>query len=152
MQQAVTPRHSDDGNKLIGLEVLRFLAAFAILIFHYRHLAFVADKPVDLVPERLPLYWLLWPIQDSGAFGVWVFWCISGFIFFWKYGQVVSQRRLGGYKFFILRFSRLYPLHLATLLFVAVMQSVYFAKNLVYYIYPTNDTGHFILQDRKSVV
>ena len=29
-------------NKLLGLEVLRFLAAFAILVFHYRHFAFVA--------------------------------------------------------------------------------------------------------------
>ena len=146
MQQAVMPRHSDDGNKLIGLEVLRFLAAFAILIYHYRHLAFVADKPVDLVPERLPFYWLLWPIQDSGAFGVWVFWCISGFIFFWKYRDPIADGAVSGGRFFVLRFSRLYPLHLVTLLAVALLQTVYFKLRGCFFVYQFNDPLHFLAQ------
>jgi len=36
-------------NKLLGLEVLRFVAAFAVLIWHYQHFAYFADKPVDFV-------------------------------------------------------------------------------------------------------
>src|ERR1700704_557164 len=88
-------------NILLGLEVLRFLAAFAILVFHYRHFAYVADKPVDLVYARLPLYDWLHVFYDAGQYGVWVFWCISGFIFFWKYRDAIADRLIGGRAFFV---------------------------------------------------
>jgi peptidoglycan/LPS O-acetylase OafA/YrhL len=146
MWSAVKPTSNDATNKLLGLEVLRFLTAFAILVFHYRHFAFVSDKPVGLVREGLPLYGLLHTFHDSGAFGVWVFWCISGFIFFWKYRDPIAERSVGGWKFFVLRFSRLYPLHLATLLLVALLQSVYFGMNGFYFVYQENDLPHFFAQ------
>jgi peptidoglycan/LPS O-acetylase OafA/YrhL len=151
MQHPLTPPVSrppavEDTNKLLGLEVLRFLTAFAILVFHYRHFFFVADKPIGLVTERLPFYGLLRPFHDSGAFGVWVFWCISGFIFFWKYREPVAARAVGGWQFFTLRFSRLYPLHLVTLLVVALLQSVYFNLYGCFFVYQTNDVWHFLTQ------
>jgi peptidoglycan/LPS O-acetylase OafA/YrhL len=133
-------------NKLLGLEVLRFLTAFAILVFHYRHFAFVADKPVDLVNDRLPLYGLLHVFYESGRYGVWIFWCISGFIFFWKYRDAIADRSVDGWKFFVLRFSRLYPLHIATLLLVAMMQPPYYKLNGYFFVYQQNDLTHFLLQ------
>ena len=142
--QVVKP--PDEANKLVGLEALRFLTAFAILVFHYRHFAFVADKPVGLEPERLPLYAPLRIIHDSGAYGVWVFWCISGFIFFWKYRDPIAERAIGGWRFFTLRFSRLYPLHLVTLLLVALLQSAYFNLRGAFFVYQPNDLPHFLTQ------
>ncbi len=133
-------------NKLLGLEVLRFLTAFAILVFHYRHFAFVADKPVGLVNDRLPLYRLLHVFYDCGSYGVWIFWCISGFIFFWKYRDAIADRSISGWKFFALRFSRLYPLHIATLLLVALVQPLYFNLNGYFFVYQDNDLTHFLLQ------
>jgi peptidoglycan/LPS O-acetylase OafA/YrhL len=133
-------------NKLLGLEVLRFLTAFAILVFHYRHFAFVADQPIGLVNDRLPLYRLLHVFYDFGRYGVWIFWCISGFIFFWKYRDAISDRSVGGWKFFVLRFSRLYPLHIATLLFVALLQPLYFKLNGYFFVYQENDLTHFLPQ------
>ncbi|WP_298258232.1 acyltransferase [Bradyrhizobium sp.] len=144
MQQAVTP--PEETNKLLGLEALRFLTAFAILVFHYRHFAFVADQPVGLEPERLPLYGTFRWLHDSGAFGVWVFWCISGFIFFWKYRDPIAERAVGGWKFFTLRFSRLYPLHLVTLLSVALLQTAYFDLRGSFFVYQANDLQHFLTQ------
>lgn len=146
MPLVVKPHVDEATNKLLGLEVLRFLTAFAILVFHYRHFFFVADKPIGLVPERLPLYGLLRPFHDSGAFGVWVFWCISGFIFFWKYREPVATRAIGGWQFFTMRFSRLYPLHLVTLLFVALLQSFYFNLYGCFFVYQDNDIRHFLAQ------
>jgi len=146
MRLALKVAPQEAANKLLGLEALRFLTAFAILVFHYSHFAFVADKPVGLVPERLPLYSLLHAFHDSGAFGVWVFWCISGFIFFWKYRDPIAERSVGGWKFFVLRFSRLYPLHLVTLLLVALLQPVYFGQNGQYFVYQDNDLPHFLAQ------
>ena len=96
-------------NKLLGLEALRFLAALAVVLWHYVHFAYVADQPVDLVREHLPLYGLLRPFYEAGKYGVWVFWCISGFIFFWKYRDAISDRSMRGWTFLVYRLSRLYP-------------------------------------------
>jgi peptidoglycan/LPS O-acetylase OafA/YrhL len=142
MKPTTTP---GPANKLLGLEVLRFLTAFAILVYHYRHFAF-ADKTVGLVDDRLPLYRLLHVFYDGGPYGVWIFWCISGFIFFWKYRDAIADRSVGGWKFFALRFSRLYPLHIATLLLVALVQPLYFNLNGYFFVYQDNDLTHFLLQ------
>jgi peptidoglycan/LPS O-acetylase OafA/YrhL len=145
MRDALKPA-SEETNKLLGLEALRFLTAFAILVFHYRHFAFIGDEPAGLVTERLPLYGLLKPFHVSGAFGVWVFWCISGFIFFWKYRDAIAGRSVGGWKFFVLRFSRLYPLHFVTLLAVALLQTFYFNLHGYFFVYQSNDLPHFLTQ------
>jgi peptidoglycan/LPS O-acetylase OafA/YrhL len=133
-------------NKLLGLEVLRFVAAFAVLIWHYQHFAYVADKPVDLVRDQLPLYGLLRPFYEAGQYGVWVFWCVSGFIFFWKYRDAIFDRSVSGWTFFVFRLSRLYPLHIVTLIIVAILQSVYFRLNGYFFVYQNNDIHHFLLQ------
>jgi peptidoglycan/LPS O-acetylase OafA/YrhL len=133
-------------NKLLGLELLRFMAAFAVLIWHYCHFAYVADKPVDLFRDRLPFYDLLQPFYDAGRYGVWIFWCISGFIFFWKYRDAIADRSIGGWKFFVFRLSRLYPLHIVTLVLVAILQPVYLHLNGYFFVYQMNDLQHFLLQ------
>jgi peptidoglycan/LPS O-acetylase OafA/YrhL len=83
-------------SKLLGLEGLRFLATFSVLIWHYQHFAYVGDKPVDLIRSELPFYGLLLPFYEVGEYGVWIFWCISGFIFFWKYREAISDRSTAG--------------------------------------------------------
>ncbi len=147
MQGELTPLIAPArANKLLGLELLRFLTAFAILVFHYRQFAFVGDREVGLLQDQLPLYWLLAPLYGSGPYAVRVFWCISGFIFFWKYRDVIADRVLDGWKFFVLRFSRLYPLHLATLLLVALLQPLYAGLHGSSFVYQNNDLTHFVLQ------
>ena len=46
----------------------------------------------------------------------------------------------------MLRFSRLYPLHIATLLFVALVQPLYFNLNGYFFVYQENDLTHFLPQ------
>ncbi|WP_244548960.1 acyltransferase family protein [Bradyrhizobium canariense] len=133
-------------NKLLGLEVLRFVAAFAVLIWHYQHFSYVADTPVDLFRDQLPLYGWLRPFYQTGEYGVWVFWCISGFIFFWKYRDAISDRSMPGRTFFVFRLSRLYPLHFVTLIIVAVLQAAYFRLHGYFFVYQDNDVRHFLLQ------
>jgi peptidoglycan/LPS O-acetylase OafA/YrhL len=137
---------SSPANKLLGLELLRFVAAFSVLIWHYQHFSFVADRPVDFVRDRLPLSGLLYPFYQAGEHGVWVFWCISGFIFFWRYRDSIADRSIDGRSFFVLRLSRLYPLHLVTLLLVAGLQAAYFRLNGYFLVYQDNDLRHFLLQ------
>lgn len=132
--------------KLLGLEVVRFFSAFAVLVWHYQHFFFMADNPKDFIREQQPLYFLFSLFYDYGFYGVKVFWYISGFIFFWKYREVIASNAINYKKFFILRFSRLYPLHIFTLLLVLVLQVMYFAKKNYFFVYQNNDIPHFIYQ------
>jgi peptidoglycan/LPS O-acetylase OafA/YrhL len=94
----------------------------------------------------LPLYGLLHFFYDTEPYSVWVFWCISGFIFFWKYRDAIADRSIDGWTFFVLRLSLLYPLHLMTLLLVAILQPIYFDLNGGFFVYQENDLRHFLLQ------
>jgi peptidoglycan/LPS O-acetylase OafA/YrhL len=134
------------GNKLLGLEAIRFICAVSVLFWHYQHFYFISGKPVGFATERQPFYSVFSLMYDNGYLGVPVFWCISGFIFFWKYKKAIFDRVVGPRKFFLLRFSRLYPLHFATLLLVASLQMIYFAEHGMYFIYEKNDFVHFLLQ------
>lgn len=78
---------------------------------------------ISVAREHQPFYALLKPFSEYGWYGVQAFWSISGFIFFWRYRDSVALGQVGGWRFFVLRFSRLYPLHLATLLPAAFLQA-----------------------------
>jgi peptidoglycan/LPS O-acetylase OafA/YrhL len=133
-------------NKLLGLELVRFVCAFAVLVFHYQHFWFQGQAAQGLVMEEMPGYeWLpLRAMYRFGYLGVEVFWCISGFIFFWKYRQAIASGAIGGYQFLVLRMSRLYPLHLATLLLVVLLQDRYFAMHQHHFVYGNHDLLHFV--------
>jgi peptidoglycan/LPS O-acetylase OafA/YrhL len=135
-----------EDHKILGIELLRFLSSVAVLVFHYQHFLFVGNFPVGLHVSQQPLFEVLGLFYVKGFYGVEVFWCISGFIFFWKYGRQLAAGAVSGYVFFVLRLSRLYPLHFATLLIVAALQWVYFGEHGTYFIYPYNDPYHFVLQ------
>ena len=107
--------------RLDGLEILRAVCAVSILLSHYSMFWFVGGKPVDFVMESEPLYGLFYWFYNRGSFAVHYFWCISGFIFHWKYQKPIAAG-LGATKFFVLRFSRLYPLHFATLIVIVGLQ------------------------------
>jgi peptidoglycan/LPS O-acetylase OafA/YrhL len=132
-------------DKLLGLEALRFVAAFDVLIWHYQHFAYVADTPVDLVKAQFPFHGLLYPFYEVGGMGVWVFWCISGFIFFFKYRDAIADRSIDAWTFFVSRLSRLYPLHLVTLMMVASLQPIYRQFHGGVFVYPI-DIQKFVLQ------
>ena len=131
--------------KLLGLELLRFASAMAVLFFHYAHFAQVSGMP-PVARAAQPLYALLWPLYDYVQYGVQIFWGISGYIFFWKYGEAIHRRAVSARSFFWLRFSRLYPLHIATLAAVAGLQAVHRRLAGFDYVFPGDNVGSFLRQ------
>ena len=132
----------------LGIETLRFLCAVAVVVWHYQHF-YMGSGETYVVPfsrEMQPLFGLLQPFYGWGYMSVSIFWMISGFIFFWKYHEAIADGAVGGFKFFVLRFSRLYPLHFVTLLAAAGLQIAFAAGHggeaLVY---PHQDLKHFVL-------
>ncbi len=137
---------SGDNQKLLGLELFRFICAFAVLVYHYQHFAYVGHRAENFRPFDQPFYPSLSYFYDVGYYGVQLFWCISGFIFFWKYQKKIANKSISFRQFAVNRISRLYPLHFITLLMVAVLQILYFASNNNYFVSEANDWYHFSLQ------
>jgi len=132
-------------NKLLALELLRFVSAMAVLFFHYCHFAEMAGMP-SIARSAVPFYGLLWPLYDYGQFGVQVFWAISGYIFFWKYGAAIHSGAVAARDFFWLRFSRLYPLHIVTLIGIVGLQALHRQLTGADFVDPATDVGLFIRQ------
>lgn len=132
-------------DKLLGLELLRFSSATAVLFWHYTHFGRIFGLP-SVAPGAQPLHSAFQLFYDYGLYGVQIFWGISGYIFFWKYGAAIHNRAVAAREFFWLRFSRLYPLHIATLLTVIGLQALYRQIAGENYVYPTDDVGLFVRQ------
>lgn len=132
-------------DRLVGIELLRFAASLGVLVWHYQNFLIGAPGHPDLVVSAQPLYVLLAPLYAYGNSGVELFWCISGFIFTWKYLEPIAAGGISFGRFLWLRFSRLYPLHIATLVLVAFLNGLYYARHGSYFIYQVNDIRHFLL-------
>jgi peptidoglycan/LPS O-acetylase OafA/YrhL len=127
-----------------SLDAIRGLAALSIVFWHWVHF-FRHDMSV-FQRELQPLYVLFAPLYLEGWRAVDCFFCLSGFIFYWRYSPMVVERGISFRDFFILRFARLYPLHVLTLVVIAVGQSYMIAQTGAYFVYPHNDFYHFVLQ------
>ena len=133
--------------KFYYIEILRFITALSVLIFHYQSFfkPYSTFSQIDYLSNKSlqPFYSFLEIFYNYGHFGVPLFWAISGFVFAFVY--LGENKNTSGKFFFVNRFARLYPLHFATLLFVALLQiiSIKFSGN--YQIYPYNDLFHFLL-------
>lgn len=93
------------------IDLLRFLAAFCVVIFHYAFRGHAADGRSDLP------YPLLAPIAKYGYLGVELFFLISGFVI------LMTAARGDLRSFAVSRFVRLYPAFWAccTITFVAIL-------------------------------
>lgn len=131
--------------RLYALDALRGIAALAVVFWHWQHFFFQGALPGLLQTAQQPFYSVFSLFYQHGGDAVALFFSLSGFIFFWLFGQAVARRELTGKQFFIERFSRIYPLHLATFAAVALLQMVYtrYAGNA--FVYPYNDLYHGVL-------
>ena len=133
---ATAPGMKASAPRIAALDALRGLAALAIVVHHYWFLAPAGSRPLESA---------LGGVYEYGRLAVPLFYLLSGYIFFSAYAAALGERRLSGGAFFWLRASRLYPLHLMTLLAVAGLQGLVLALTGSYFQYPHNDVVHFAL-------
>ena len=131
--------------RLYALDALRGIAAIAVVFSHWPHFFYNGTERVAVEVQALPLYPLFASLYNNGWLGVDLFFCLSGFVFYWLYSAPVASRAISGRDFFVLRFSRLYPLHFATLLAVALGQALMLRASGSYFVYEHNDAYHFVL-------
>ncbi|WP_223460741.1 MULTISPECIES: acyltransferase family protein [unclassified Pseudomonas] len=131
--------------RLYALGVLRGIAALAVVFWHWQHFFFQGAVPGLLQTEQQPFYSVFSLFYRQGGDAVALFFSLSGFIFFWLFGHAVARRELTAKQFFIERFSRIYPLHLATFGAVALLQMVYTGDTGNAFVYLFNDVYHGVL-------
>jgi peptidoglycan/LPS O-acetylase OafA/YrhL len=132
-------------DRLLSLDVARGIAALGVVVYHWGHFYLATGDVALAAPATYPFFnYLSWPYHN-GWIGVDFFFVLSGAIFFTKYADAIAARQVTGWQFFVLRFSRLYPLHLATLILVAALQAAIFAHLGHFIIYQANDPAHFLV-------
>jgi peptidoglycan/LPS O-acetylase OafA/YrhL len=127
------------------VDALRGIAALCIVIFHYHHFYLNDAFGRDAIPptSEFPYANIIGPLYSSfTANAVEMFWLISGFVF----AHVYIRRPTSAWQFGVARFARLYPLHFATLVYVAIIQLVSLNIFGHWQIYANNDVRHFVLQ------
>ena len=124
------------------LDLCRFMAALAVMIYHFRHFYFSGTQAPELFPTgQEPGFVLFELLYRHGNQAVPFFWVLSGFVFAHVYGgKTVSMGMFWGR-----RFARLYPLHFLTLVLVAALQALNLSRQGTYDIFALNDAYHFIL-------
>ena len=132
--------------RFYSLDVLRGAAALCVVFWHWQHFF----RPFNtmgapFVIDHQPFFGAFQMFYRHGDAAVQLFFCLSGFIFFWLYSKPVADRVVSFRSFAVLRLSRLYPLHFVTLVFVAIGQRLYVDMTSTPFVYPFNDTYHFLL-------
>lgn len=93
---------------LSALTSIRFFLALGVVLFHYQ-----LQWPWDTMATT--------GILDRARLGVDAFFILSGFVLTHAYRQALTSGNLDYRRFLVARFARVYPAHLAVLLFVLTM-------------------------------
>lgn len=132
--------------RFFSLDALRGLAALSVVVWHYQHFFYQAGVPASNLDRSVqPFYAFLFFFYERGYEAVQLFFVLSGFVFFWLYRSVIQNKEISAAKFFVLRFSRLYPLHFVTLILIVVLQYFYTSTHSGRFVYQFNDVYHFML-------
>lgn len=130
---------------LYTLDIARGIAALAVVLWHWQHFFFRGPLPGSFERSDQPFYAVFSLFYEKGWMAVDFFFVLSGFIFFRLYARPIREKSIGLQEFIILRLSRLYPLHIFTLLLVGGLQYVVISLQGHSFVYPYNDIYHFLL-------
>lgn len=134
---------STSTERLAPLDALRGIAALGVSLFsHYSCMG--GDRATYPFNNLLVGHW----VYENAWLFVDLFFLLSGIVLTYRYLDPIANKTVGGRQFFDLRFSRLYPLHVVTLLICAAAQWTCLARHQPPVIYQKNynDFYHFALQ------
>lgn len=136
---------SSQVKRFYSLDALRGIAALSVVFWHWQHFLYANHNIGSYPLQQQPLYSLFFLFYQRGWLAIDIFFSLSGFIFFWLYAEKIRHGTTSIREFIVLRVSRLYPLHLATLLLVALEQWWFAGQTGSAFIYVWNDAYHFML-------
>lgn len=109
------------GSRYFFIDGLRGIAAFSVLMNHGAYT--IMTNGIQPSHINFTKYSIA---ANMGSFGVQIFFCITGFLFFDK--LIKCNNKFDWNKFFIARIKRLVPLYLLTSVFVAIIAIILAGK------------------------
>jgi len=142
---------SGASDHMVLLDAARSVAALAVVCWHWQHFWNLDTSAWSRNIDLMPFHQLLYPLYLGGWLAVDFFFMLSGFVMCLVYRERISAGSLSFSKYMFYRFSRLYPLHLVTLLFIALIQSIWIVAKGNLLLFPVSqpdyyDINHFVLQ------
>ena len=131
--------------RFYSLDLLRGVASFSVVLAHWSFFLIPYNNQNQILASHQSVVAVLHLFSLYGGNAVDLFFCISGFVFFWLYSDNIAKSAISFKNFSILRLSRLYPLHLLTLLLVALELLNYDSITHSNFAFANNDTYHFVL-------
>ena len=125
-----------------GVHLLRGVAALLVVCYHYKQFAMTTPLDFSSLNSFEPPNPLISFSNIYGSYGVEIFWSISGFILAKKYFFTPVKVS----KFMAMRYFRLYPIHLLTLVMVLTIQLYTRARFGHFNVYENNGLREFFLQ------
>ncbi|SFW12221.1 Peptidoglycan/LPS O-acetylase OafA/YrhL, contains acyltransferase and SGNH-hydrolase domains [Chitinophaga sancti] len=130
-----------------SLDAIRGFAALIVVLCHWQFF-FYKDYTVQTAPLEdfhLPLYSLFSILYHHAFYAVDLFFLLSGFIFFWFYAEKIAKGTINFNYFITYRFTRLYPVHVLSLLAIIPLQMWMVKQSGHTFIIQNNDYWHFLL-------
>lgn len=130
-----------------GLDAFRGIGSLIVVTIHWKFFYFQGDlvMPTLETEKTMPFYDILSPLYVHAAFVVDMFFLLSGFVFFWLYADKIAERKISVRKFFTLRLTRIYPVHLLTLLLIGALQLIFISQTGHSFASVNNDGKHLML-------
>nr|WP_291920706.1 acyltransferase [Chitinophaga sp.] len=130
-----------------SLDAIRGFAALIVVLCHWQFFLYTdyTSMPSAISEMPLPLYPWLSVFYNLAFYAVDLFFLLSGFIFFWFYADKISSRETSFNNYICYRVTRLYPIHVVTLVALVFLQAMMIKVNSRPFIIQNNDTYHFIL-------
>jgi len=138
---------NSDLKYFFGLDAFRGIGSLIVVTIHWKFFYFQNDlvMPTAETEKSMPFFNYLGLFYTHAAFVVDMFFLLSGFVFFWLYADKIGEKRISVRKFFTLRFTRIYPVHLFTLLLIGALQYIFISQTGHSFASINNDGKHFFL-------
>jgi len=128
--------------RLYLLDLARAFAAICIVLQHYQHFYLYQDQ--NFYRSDQPFFEIIGFAYNFGSQAVPFFFLLSGFIFFTFYYKKIFSGEINFKNFIILRLTRLYPLHILTLIAIILLQQIYFHFENNYFIWEASNIRTFL--------
>ena len=102
----MAPRQSNSPARFYSLHVLRGMAALGIALWHWSHFFYSGTTPGAVDTDKLPVVDWVFLFFSQVGLSVYLFFTLSGFLFYWIYARPVAEGAITPGKFAWLRFSR----------------------------------------------